>query len=74
VSEAVVRQATPRDLPRIGQIWAATEQYESPVFPSIHQHELDTGELWVAEQNGEVLGFAGLITRGAISFLADLFV
>jgi GNAT superfamily N-acetyltransferase len=37
-------------------------------------NSLYTEELFVAEQGGMVLGFAAVVTRGPISFLADLFV
>src|SRR5438876_2630807 len=37
-------------------------------------HVLQTGTMYVAEQDGQVLAFAGAITRGNITFLTDLFV
>jgi hypothetical protein len=37
-------------------------------------HVLQTGTLYVAEEDGKILAFAGAITRGNISFLTDLFV
>ena len=42
--------------------------------PSYLQHILQTGTMYVAEQDGEVLAFAGAITRGSVTFLTDLFV
>ena len=42
--------------------------------PSYMQHVLQTGTMYVAEQDGQVLAFAGAITRGNITFLTDLFV
>jgi GNAT superfamily N-acetyltransferase len=46
---------------------------EAPI-PSIYGHEVDTGELWLAELAGEAVGFAGLITRSGIGFLSEFFV
>ena len=45
----------------------------SDIPPYLH-HVLQTGTLYVAEQDGKVLAFAGAIIRGNISFLTDLFV
>src|SRR5919107_6300729 len=42
--------------------------------PAYLRHVLATGRVLVAEQEGRLLGFAGLITRGEVSFLTDLFV
>ncbi len=42
--------------------------------PSYLRHVLQTGTVYVAEQDGEVLAFAGAITRGNVTFLTDLFV
>ncbi len=42
--------------------------------PSYLRHVLQTGTMYVAEQDGEVLAFAGAITRGTVTFLTDLFV
>jgi len=38
------------------------------------RHVLQTGTLYVAEQDGKILAFAGAISRGNITFLTDLFV
>jgi len=38
------------------------------------RHVLQTGTMYVAEQDEKVLAFAGAITRGNIIFLTDLFV
>ncbi len=37
-------------------------------------HELATGQIVVAEQAGHLIGFATLIVRGGVAFLADCFV
>jgi GNAT superfamily N-acetyltransferase len=42
--------------------------------PTIYSHEVDTGEMWLAELAGEAVGFAGLITRSGIGFLSEFFV
>src|SRR5260370_7949997 len=42
--------------------------------PSYLRHVLQTGTMYVAEQDEKVLAFAGAITRGNIIFLTDLFV
>ena len=42
--------------------------------PSAMPHILATGSMYVAEQDDSILAFAGAITRGAVTFLTDLFV
>lgn len=42
--------------------------------PTSLRHELATGAVFVAEQDGHLLGFAGALTRGHTTYLADLFV
>ncbi len=42
--------------------------------PQMLAHISRTGSLYVAEERGRILAFAGAITRDAISFLTDLFV
>ncbi len=62
------------------QIYYANEivGVESPPLPgdvpSEMRYTLQTGTWSVAEQDGQILGYAGAITRGAITFLTDLFV
>ncbi len=77
-SGIIVRPATTSDLVRVGEIWAANQEPHSwsgsPTVPSLYYHELATQELFVAERGGMVLGFAAVVTRGSVSFLADLFV
>lgn len=43
-------------------------------MPTYLRHVLHNGTMYVAEQGGEILAFAGAITRGNITFLTDLFV
>src|SRR5581483_6417462 len=37
-------------------------------------HIFQTGSVYVAEEDGHILAFAGAITRGRVTFLTDLFV
>jgi GNAT superfamily N-acetyltransferase len=75
-----IRAATEADLPESHALWYATEvEGEAnppaigPVVPNL-AHVLATGDLLVAEHAGRIEGFAGLITRGDVAFLTDLFV
>jgi GNAT superfamily N-acetyltransferase len=42
--------------------------------PDTLRHVFETGTMYVAEQDGTILGFAGAITRGPVTFLTDLFI
>jgi len=42
--------------------------------PAVLRHVFETSRMFVAEQNGEVLAFAGAITRGLGTYLTNLFV
>ncbi len=76
----IFRPAHETDLPAIYEVFYQNEVLDStqppPMGdpPSYLQHVLQTGKLYVAEQDDKVLAFAGAITRGNISFLTDLFV
>jgi ribosomal protein S18 acetylase RimI-like enzyme len=80
MSEVLIRKATSADLPRIAAIWydATTEGTANPPpargVPSLYLHELETQELFVLEDDNEVRGYAAVISRGDIAYLADLFV
>jgi GNAT superfamily N-acetyltransferase len=75
-----IRAATPEDLPAVHAIWYATETVGEANPPPLGQphawlrHVLRAGTLLVAERDGALLGFAGIIARGALVFLTDLFV
>ncbi len=75
-----IRPATAADLPTIHDIF-----YESEIdgvtnppplgsIPVNFPHIFQTGEMFVAEEAGQVIGFGSRIKRGRVSFLADLFV
>ena len=74
------RPAHERDLRSIYKVFYLNEVLDSlnpPEMsdtPSYLRHILQTGTIYVAEQDGEVLAFAGAITRGTVTFLTDLFV
>jgi GNAT superfamily N-acetyltransferase len=74
-----IRTAVAADIPQIYDIWYADEVGDDPDpprrgAPTIIEHELATGELVVAERAGRLDGFATLIVRGGVAFLADCFV
>jgi GNAT superfamily N-acetyltransferase len=75
-----IRAATPGDLPAIHHVWYATETVGEASPPPLGEphpwlrHVLRTGTLLVAERDGAITGFAGIIARGDLIFLTDLFV
>jgi len=76
-----IRPAIATDLAPLHALWYATEvdgEHDPPalpadILPGLPQ-VLATGDLLVAEHDGRIVGFAGLITRGSVAFLTDLFV
>ncbi len=76
----IIRPATEAELPSVYEVFYQTELLNDPHFPSqgdippYLNHVLQTGLLYVAEEDGKIVAFAGAITRGNISFLTDLFV
>ena len=76
----IFRPAHETDLRAVYEVFYQDEVLDSPHppspgdIPSYLRHVLQTGTLYVAEQEGEVRAFAGAITRGNITFLTDLFV
>ncbi|QBD75416.1 GNAT family N-acetyltransferase [Ktedonosporobacter rubrisoli] len=77
---ASIRRARESDLPQIHDIFYQNEMEGVTNPPPIGQalaetrHVFQSGAMYVAEQDGQVIGYAGSITRGSISFLTDLFV
>lgn len=76
----IFRPALETDLRAMYEVFYQNEILDTPHppapgdTPSYLHHVLQTGTLYVAEQDGVILAFAGAITRGNISFLTDLFV
>src|SRR5690242_17958316 len=77
---AIIRPANETDLRAVYEVFYQNEVLDSTQpppageTPSYLRHVLETGTLYVAEQDGKVLAYAGAITRGTITFLTDLFV
>jgi GNAT superfamily N-acetyltransferase len=77
-----IRPARRADLPSCQEVWEACSltsdmlgSLPRPALNPFWSHELQTGELLVAEgQRGEVIGFGGAVVRSGRWFLADLFV
>src|SRR5712692_3587206 len=77
-----VRAASERDLAAMYAVYALNEVGEAesiPIMspqavPAVLRQVFETGTMFVAEQDGEVLAFAGAITRGPVTYLNDLFV
>lgn len=76
----IFRPANETDLRAVYEVFYQNEILDNPQpppagdTPSYLRHVLQTGTLYVAEQDGKILAFAGAIIRGTISFLTDLFV
>lgn len=76
----IIRQAVEAELSSVYDVFYQNGLHDGVqsllpgVIPSYMNHVLQTGTLYVAETDGKIVGFAGAITRGTISFLTDLFV
>jgi GNAT superfamily N-acetyltransferase len=76
----IIRPANEAELPSVFEVLYQNELLDNPQLPlpidipPYLSHVLQTGTLYVAEEDGKILAFAGAITRGNISFLTDLFV
>ena len=75
-----IRRATTADLPGVWNILYAIEHgtagegSPADLVPSYLAHEMAAGEMWVAEREGGLVGYAALIARGNVAFIAELFV
>ena len=80
MSDITIRPATAVDLGQVHDIWyrAEVEDFPHPPskgdVPAIFHHELETGRMYVAEAAGRILGYTALISRGSVSYLAELYV
>ncbi len=79
MSDWQIRPAAPTELAAIFDIFYEHEFRHDPAPPPrltlpYLAHVLATGRLLVAEREGRLLGYAGLIARGEVAFLTDLFV
>jgi GNAT superfamily N-acetyltransferase len=75
----IFRHADPSDLAAVYDVWYATETVGVPNPPPPRTmpwfgHLLDVGRLVVAEEDGTVSAFAGLLDLGSCVALSDLFV
>jgi GNAT superfamily N-acetyltransferase len=76
----IFRAAHENDLIQVQNVYYQNEMrgVQSPpprgaISPALY-HILSTGSIYVAEQEGQILAYAGAITRSATTFLTDLFV
>ena len=80
VNSVRLRRAGEDDLPGVWEILHTIEYGRSTPMspagdpPSNLRHELTTGTMWVAETGGALVGYAALIVRGGVGFIAELFV
>jgi GNAT superfamily N-acetyltransferase len=80
VTDVTTRRATPADLPAVYDVFLEHEADDhagpppSAEVPPFLEHERRTGELRVAERGGRIVGFAALLPRGPVAYLAELFV
>jgi GNAT superfamily N-acetyltransferase len=76
----IFRVALEVDLRSMYEVFYQNEVHDSSYpptpgeLPSYLRHILQTGQMYVTEEDGVVIAFAGAITRGTITFLTDLFV
>lgn len=74
------RPAHATDLAHIHEVYYENETLgvtEPPPLgpvPAVLHHLYHTGSLVVADRDGDILGYAGTITRGHVRYLTDLFV
>jgi len=79
-ARGLVRPAVPSDLRQVWDILYGIEYEDGehgpdPAdIPPLFEHELTTGEMWIAEADAAVVGYAALIPRGAVGFIGEFFV
>lgn len=75
-----IRRAVRSDFEKAYDLWYDIEVqgHDNPParggIPSVYEHELETGEMYVAEIREELVGFAAAIRRGSVSYVSELFV
>jgi len=75
-----IRHARVEDLRQVYDIFYEAEVGDAPDppprhgIPSFLKHELETGEMYVVERDGQIVAFAALMPRGSIAYLAEFFV
>ena len=74
-----IRPAAAADIPALYEIWyqlevAGAGDPPPRAVPVALEHELAYGTIALAERDGEPLGFAATIARGAVVFLSECFV
>ena len=80
VSQVEYRRAAEADLPAVADVWFQDLLADEPDVPfnpeviRLFRHELETGEMWVAERGSRVAGFSSSIVRGPVRFLSNLFL
>lgn len=79
MADCHLRPAAPADLAAAFAIYAeyefgAAASATDRAVPAYLAHLLDHGRVLVAEQAGQLVGFAGLAARDGVAFLSDLFV
>jgi GNAT superfamily N-acetyltransferase len=80
VTGTTIRPATAGDLDQVYEIWhrAETQGFPDPPprggRPPIFQHEFETGEMYVAEDRGRILGYTAFIRRDQVIYLSEFYV
>lgn len=74
-----MRRAGPGDLSAIYDVWyrnqvRGDDDPPEPGDPSVFAHELATGTVVVASDQETIVGFAAVLDRGDVAYLAELFV
>jgi len=78
-SDVTIRRAADADLAAIYDIWYTAEVGNDSAPPprgssALLHHELATADVYVAEIDGRIAGFAATVARGTVIFLSECFV